>query len=107
MSDIADAYRAMDEDNSRRKHKRTEVARLEYQEASQLASMHGMKLKDCGGQYNLQHQTGWLIQLYPSNQRIYRPIKRKPGAPRIELPANRDWTLLDVVKAFVAAEPQS
>jgi hypothetical protein len=76
--------------------------KVDFQEASALAMAHRMRLfRHTEVHYQLRHEDGWLLELYPGNQRICAP-PRKVRAPVVDM---RDravpWTLLDVVRAVV------
>jgi len=68
-------------------------------EARELALRSGMTLiRRVEHQYCLRGP-GWLLQLFPDDQRIYRGHDQ--GAPRFELPTG--WTILDAVTAAAGA----
>lgn len=48
---------------------------------------------------------GWLLNIYPGNQRIYAD-RNRPDAPYLTLAAtdeDRDWTLQEIVDAAIEA----
>lgn len=51
--------------------------------------------------YSLQHPTGWVLHIYPGNQRLYSDPKRTPRPPFVKLP--QPWTLDDVLDAIAEA----
>lgn len=107
VSDIGEVYKALEEERRIAGERRAVMAHADFAAAQRLASANGMKLISHGDQYNLAHETaGWLVQLYPSNQRIYRPKGRKPYSPHITLDQS-GWTLMSVVEAFIEASKAS
>lgn len=84
------------------KWSRIEDAKRDYKEAAILAAQHGMTLTRHNGgvQYNLS-TSAWVIQLYPGNQRIYTPKKKR--GPYLDL-AGKCWNLVAAVKAAIDAE---
>ncbi len=87
------------------KWSRIEDAKRGFNEAATLAAQHGMTLTrhDGGKQYNLRTPE-WLIQLYPGNQRIYSPKKKR--GPMLDF-VGRHWNLTAVVWAAIDAEGKS
>ena len=105
MSEAIDGYRALDELRKRDGKRRRTRADADFDEAAQYARDHVMILKDCGDgiHYQLYGPGGWLLDIYPGNQRLYRP-HRLPRAPFLRIAVEDEWTLMDVVKAAVSAE---
>lgn len=108
MGDIGDYWRdvkpILKREAAECREKNYEASDGVSEQAIQLACQHGMRLKECndGTQYNLSHPTGWVIQFYPGNGRIYGSGKCK--APFIRLnPETTTHTILDVVKAAIDA----
>lgn len=66
-----------------------------------LARQNGLQVKTCGNQYNIKHGSGWIIQFYPGNGRLFRSGKGR--APFLHITAE-PITLLDVVRACIEAE---
>ena len=100
MSDTSEGFAGVNLINQQRKATNREHALAQRDEARQLAIDNGFVL--CWYSevhYRLLHKASAAIfDLYPGNQRIYR-VRGKwhiNGLPS-------DWTLLDVVKAAVAA----
>jgi len=72
-----------------------------FASASQLATQSGMILvRHTDVHYQLQSQSGWLLNIYPGNRRLYHD-RNKPKPPYLNIPPN--WTLIDVVHAAIAA----
>lgn len=72
-------------------------ATLEFFEARDFCIDRGMDLRKNSDTHYSLFGDGWLLDIYPGNQRLYRPENREPRAPFLELP--NEWGLLDVVKA--------
>lgn len=51
--------------------------------------------------YQIRHRSGWILDLYPGNQRIYRNPTRV-RSPHLKLP--RPWSLGDVIDALTSKE---
>jgi hypothetical protein len=80
------------------KKARIELARKQLSQASILAGRNGLTLvRRSDLHYQLRHNSEhWILNLYPSNQRIYRDPTKK--APFLRFPnPNEDWTLMDVI----------
>jgi hypothetical protein len=105
MSKVIDGYRALDELRKRDGKRRRKRADVDFDEAAAYARDHVMILKDCGDgvHYQLYGASGWLLDIYPGNQRLYQP-RRPPRAPYLRIDVEDEWTLMDVVKAAVSAE---
>jgi len=76
-----------------------------FDEARRLAIKNGWELKEKinYGHFQLFHRrTGWLYNLYPSNQRIYADPKHRGGFIHGII---KPWTLLDVVKEAIKLKP--
>lgn len=85
----------------RRKQSR-ERAQVDYREASILAEKHGLRLTiKTQAHYQLSKPSGWLINVYPGNHRLYHD-RNRPKPPYLNVPMGL-WTLLDVVKAAIEA----
>jgi hypothetical protein len=93
-------------DKNERQHEKAVsrfVAGNDFDEARRLARKGGLVLvKHSPQHYALRPKGrgGWLQNIYPGNRRLYHD-RQKPTPPYLGLPA--EWTLLDVVKAAVAA----
>lgn len=83
------------------KREAIEAAGSSFDEVAALAQAHGMKLRQCtDAHYQLSHvDDGWLLNLYPSNCRIYAD-KNKPRAPYLNF-AGVEWSLRDVVETAI------
>ena len=101
MSDIGDLYRELRKERQQAGAERTAQADADYEAAAHAALHGGWNLRRHGDQYNLSGPGGELYQLYPSNQRVYRP-KGKPGG-FLKLP--EPWTLRDAVAAALGEQP--
>jgi len=100
MSDIVDGYRALKAIRKQEGNERAAKAVSQACEAAALAKTNGMRLirRD-----NIHYQLiggspAWLINLYPSNGRIYADPKRAK-APFLNVPD--EWTLSDAVNAAI------
>lgn len=87
---------------------RCDQAQDEFEGARILAYHNGMLLKCCNRDqphYQLiwGHDRQWLLNLYPSNQRLYHDPHRR--GPYIQMYA--DWTLASVVDACWRAQEKS
>ena len=101
MSDIGDLYRELRKERQQAGAERAARAADDYEAAVHAALAGGWSLMQHGDQYNLTGPGGELYQLYPSNQRVYRP-KGKPGR-FLKLPA--PWSLIDAVAAAIGEQP--
>lgn len=106
MSDIGDVYAARKEDNQKRKSENRKLAADTLIAARVIANKNGMAvIQHSDSHYQIKHRAGWILDVYPGNQRLYRPKGREPKAPHLKgLPLEADWDLVDVVKACVQAE---
>jgi hypothetical protein len=109
MSDFDETFRALRQVRSRDAIDRRQQADRDFGEAQRLAQQSGLFLRKCSPtQYQLSvwnvPATGWLINIYPGNRRIYADPKR-PRAPYLRLPDG--WGLIDVVRVAVEAVAQA
>jgi len=102
MSDIGDLYRELRKERQQAGAARSAQAASDYEAAVHAALQGGWSIMQYGDQYNLSGPNGELYQLYPSNQRVYRP-KGKHGL-FLRLP--KPWTLLDAVAAAIGGQSQ-
>jgi hypothetical protein len=105
MSDIGDDFKALRHVRSRDAMARRERADRDFGEAQRLAQQAGLFLRKCSPtQYQLSvwnsPASGWLINIYPGNSRIYADPNR-PRPPYLRVP--EDWGLIDAVRAAVEA----
>jgi hypothetical protein len=105
MSDIGDVFKDLRRIRSRDAMGRRERADRDFGEAHRLAQQAGLFLHKCSPtQYQLsvcnRPASGWLINVYPGNLRIYADPHR-PRAPYLRLPD--DWGLIDIVRTAVEA----
>jgi hypothetical protein len=86
------------EQSQEKRNARMDVAGRQFEIAGGLAEASGLLLVRCSEvHYQLSpHDGRWLLNVYPSNRRLYRDPNRE-NAPYLDLPDN--WTLLDVVRA--------
>ena len=69
--------------------------------ARQLAAQSGMVLEQhTEVHYGLKSPAGWLLNIYPGNRRLYHD-RQRPKPPFLKI--KPDWTLIDVVRAAIAA----
>lgn len=72
-----------------------------FVEARQLAAQSGMVLvQHSDVHYQLKGQAGWLLNIYPGNQRLYHD-RNRPKPPYLDV--KLDWNLIDVVHAAIVA----
>lgn len=96
MSDMGDMYNVVKQERQQDSQRRRDHNAAIFEQARDYAASHGMILWRCSDvQYQLCGGNGWLINLYPGNQRIFRDIN-KPRAPRLSVSC--EWDLMDVVK---------
>lgn len=103
MSDMIDGFRWQKGQRKARGECLRTCAISDFGEACAYSADHDMMLyRRTEVHYQLRHLTnGWILDIYPGNQRLYRP-NRKPRAPFLTLKLDDDvetWTLMDVVKA--------
>ena len=108
MSDIGDTYKALREEDKRDREQNRQQATHDFTAAVELANQHGMGLiRRSDTHYQINHIDGWLLNLYPGNQRLYGDRNRRVKAPSVDLhiaaEEMRCWTLLDVVHSLVRA----
>ncbi len=91
--------------NSRKEHNYHQ-SQQDFAAAKIIAARGGLFLRECekGIHYQLSPfgAAGWLLNIYPTKCRIWRDPKR-PRAPFIVLPEDRDWTLVDVATGAIEA----
>jgi hypothetical protein len=82
-----------------RRQARASTAARQFDKACDLAEEHRFILRQCTHYHYqlLPYSRKWLINIYPSNRRLYGDQKR-PG-PR--LPVSAGWDLLEVVRAAI------
>ena len=80
---------------------RTDAAADEMSTASKAAASAGMTITQPSAIHFQLRGRGWLMNIYPSNQRLY--TDRNHRAPFLRMPTDRDWTLMDVVVAAIEA----
>jgi hypothetical protein len=85
-------------------HKLKMKARKEYNAVAEYATANGMQLtKSSDELYRLQGGDGWIVEIYPGAQRLYRTFG-PVAAPEMEVTLSRGrWSLWRVVKAAVEA----
>jgi hypothetical protein len=95
-----------------RNEKRRDDAHKHFEEAQKLAADNKMVLRPLAfangdpGDITQYRITGpdntWFKDVYPGSRRIYCPDRAKQG-PFVGMPKDRDWTLVDFVRACVKA----
>lgn len=87
------------------KSRRMQNAEAEYEQARVYAEAYGISLKRFSDIHYQIHDLSKdvVINLYPSNQRIYADKKHK-NPPFIKL--QHAWRLMDVVKGYIEVRPQ-
>lgn len=99
MSDIGEMYDDFKKVDQQRRAQNRDNAEKEFHASALLAEYHGLRLtKFDAVHYQLRQPGGWLIELYPGNQRI-KGDKNLPPAPFLKLDDNQPWTLRSVVLA--------
>jgi len=97
MSDTTDDFKALQEEHKQLRRVNNERAEKTFPAAAAACSEIGLTLtRLCAGQFRLAHPSGWHIDFYPGNGRIYSPI-RTPRAPFLKMP--EDWRLADIADA--------
>lgn len=94
---IGEMYSFLKKEDQYERQARRDSAEQEFEHARMCAERHGMRLIRHSDAHYALH-CGWILDIYPGNQRLYRP-DRLPRVPFLKLPEDRDWTLLDVVLA--------
>lgn len=84
---------------SRQKQARSDRAQRDFMAAAQLAIDNGLTLlRHTPIHFQLKSPQGWIINLFPSNRRIYSN-KGNARGPFLNVPY--EWTLMDVVRAAI------
>ena len=76
-------------------------------EAMRVAAGNGYQLRQVAeDSWQLRSPAGWLLNVYPTTQRLYANPTREPKPPylRPRLPKQRAWTVLDVVRVAIATD---
>jgi len=100
--DLYAGYEDIAEIRKQRSRRNRKRAASMFAETQVLASTYNIGLTQRTDAHYQLTCDGWLLDIYPGNQRIYRP---PPGgshpnkAPHLVLPDERDWSLRDVVIA--------
>ena len=80
----------------------------DFEMAKLAAARNGLTLKrQTDAHYQVsKNGAGWLLNIYPGNQRIYRD-PNKPAAPHLDLQGVHEecrcWKLIDIVMAVAQA----
>lgn len=101
---LCDACQQGTRRTSSKKKRRTHQADLDFQHAKQILTHADCKLiRHTKYHFQIRHDGApfWLIEVYPSNLRIYRQKRFYNIAPHLRLPS--EWTLLDVARATARA----
>jgi hypothetical protein len=106
VSDYYEVYKSLREERAEESRRNREQSTDEFSIAARLASANGLALRrHSDSHYALEHiADGWLINVYPGNQRLYMDQQR-PKAPYLRLRGEL-WNLADVVSAAIAAETE-
>lgn len=89
------------------KIERIEQSERAFEEAWRLAMNHRYSLKKCTQvHYQLRSPKGWLLNIYPGNQRLYhaRDAAIKPPILWKVLEPMKTWTVFDIVQKCVEEE---
>lgn len=101
MSDDADLWRAVRDTKATESETRRRQAREDFPAAYRLAAAHGLTLLiHTHAHYQLIHPDGWVLNIYPGNQRLNHDANRKGPFVRVK----GEWTLISVVEAVIEAE---
>ena len=103
MTTIKDFSDAIKQERQRLGNQRRSQAWDDFPNAARLAAVNSMQLlRHSETHYQLKHRAGWMIDLYPGNQRIYNPVRKdRPRGPFIKVNRGVNWTLTDIVIALV------
>ena len=86
--------------------KRRKLARQQMPEAQALAVASGLEIRqNSESHFTLSRPGVWRVELYPGNQRIYRG--QQSAAPFLKLDHLERWSIIDCIKAAVAAEERA
>lgn len=100
---MGDIYKALREEEWREKESNRKQAGNDFERARDKARASGFDLVRHTEQH-YQIRKGWILDLYPGNQRIYSNPKAHPRAPRIKTPVGRCWGLMDIVTDIIESE---
>jgi hypothetical protein len=104
MSEFGDVMKALKREKQAERAESRAEAWDEFGEAQRLAVKAGLVLRRCTeAQYQLYVDGGWLLNIYPGNGRLYSDPNRR--GPFLKVPMI--WSLLDVVRAAIAAEQKA
>lgn len=97
---IKDFHKMAKLENQKESRSRRFEASYTFEQAQHLANEHGLVFKQMSDtHYQLRKPYGWILNLYPGNQRLYWDR----NFPNYHININKTlWTLLDVVEAIVA-----
>jgi hypothetical protein len=101
MSEAIDQLKYLDDIRKLDGQHRREASKAVSAEAADLANANGFILRCHNDAHYAISRRGskWLTNIFPSRQRISIDTMKSEAAPYIPLP--QEWTVLDVVKAFV------
>ena len=100
MSEDNDTFRAIKQERQMRGMNRRALARDDFSEAEHIADEADLCLRECSNTHYQLIGDGWIINLYPGNQRIYAD---KGGARAPYLEVAHPWTLITAVQAAIKA----
>lgn len=91
MSETVAGFHAMKEMQKYDADRRRSLNANLFNDARSLASKSGLRLIRCDDvHYQIEHPSGWLINVYPGNQRIFADRQRKIRAPYLVVDAE-EW----------------
>lgn len=106
MSDMIEGFRALKEYHQEQGEERRQASSAEFEQALEEAGEAGLTLLRYSDEhYQITSPSGWLINFYPGNGRIYRDTSRRVNAPVLNVPSREGDDrpgLLGVVRAAVA-----
>jgi hypothetical protein len=89
------------EQSADKRHARMDDATRQFPDAAMIAAACGLRLvRKTEVHYQLSpvdESPSWLLNIYPSNRRLYHDTNKPRTAPFLRLPDK--WDLLDVVRA--------
>lgn len=94
-------FKALQQKKQQESVDRRILGNVDFEEASKLASQAGMTfVKHSEIHYQLRGKTGWVLNVYPGNRRIFHDRNHlRPPYLKIQ----SDWTLIDIVNAAIDA----
>lgn len=99
MSEESEWWKGIKKQRQNEAADRRSVAASEFASASAMATRSGLELMQLTPTHFQLRGRGWIINLYPGNQRIYKDRSTREKAPHLEL--QETWRLSDVVVAAI------